>query len=59
VAKSDVMLGEFVDACRLAIQHATAGDTSTSSKATIKYDDRQGNKVDYSYKSKAEPPPDG
>ncbi len=57
MANVDVGIEQFRDACRMALQHTVAGDTSASTKATIKYDDRQGNKIDVSYKSPPPPPP--
>jgi len=57
MANVDVSITEFRDACELVLRNVTAGNTSDSTKATIKYDDRQGDKIDVSYKSKPPPPP--
>jgi len=57
VANKDVDIEEFRDAAQMVLEHTSAGDTSDSTKATIKYDDKQGNKIDVSYKSPTPPPP--
>lgn len=54
MANKDVGIEEFRDALRFALAQTEAGETSSSVKGTIKYDDKAAAKVDVSYKSPQE-----